>query len=237
MLELNQFRHCPFCLKVRMVLQAKGLHYREIEVKPGIGQLEIFRISGQRQVPVLVDGEKVIADSSNIIRHLEDRNPIPTLLPKDPKKFAQVSLIEDWADTTLASAVREYFVQTIAIDQNLRMAFLAEDLPAFSLQLFDVLPSGLVRGVGGLLSKKEGRESFLRNLEAISRLIESSSWIVGDSMSLADFAVAAQLSLLRFPASLGSNLSGMGVPGFSDHPSLKSLFDWRDQFELELLSK
>ena len=169
MLELNQFRHCPFCLKVRMVLQAKGLHYREIEVKPGIGQLEIFRISGQRQVPVLVDGEKVIADSSNIIRHLEDRNPIPTLLPKDPKKFAQVSLIEDWADTTLASAVREYFVQTIAIDQNLRMAFLAEDLPAFSLQLFDVLPSGLVRGVGGLLSKKEGRESFLRNLEAISR--------------------------------------------------------------------
>ena len=35
MLELHQFRHSAFCLKVRMVLQAKGLSYREGSQKPG----------------------------------------------------------------------------------------------------------------------------------------------------------------------------------------------------------
>ena len=60
MLELHQFRHSAFCLKVRMVLQAKGLSYRAVDVSPGIGQLAVFRLSGQRQVPVLVDGDTVL---------------------------------------------------------------------------------------------------------------------------------------------------------------------------------
>ena len=45
MLELHQFRHSAFCLKVRMVLQAKGLSYRTVEVTPGIGQVAVFRIA------------------------------------------------------------------------------------------------------------------------------------------------------------------------------------------------
>ena len=66
MLELHQFRHSAFCLKVRMALQSKGLSFREVEVTPGIGQIAMFRLSGQRQVPVLVDGDHVVADSSAI---------------------------------------------------------------------------------------------------------------------------------------------------------------------------
>ena len=61
MLELHQFRHSAFCLKVRMVLQAKGLSFRTVEVPPGVGQVAVIRLSGQRQVPVLVDGDQVIA--------------------------------------------------------------------------------------------------------------------------------------------------------------------------------
>ena len=45
-----------------MVLQAKGLSYRTVDVTPGIGQVAVFRMSGQRQVPVLVDGDVVLAD-------------------------------------------------------------------------------------------------------------------------------------------------------------------------------
>ena len=48
MLELHQFRHSAFCLKVRMVLQAKGLSFRTVEVTPGVGQVAVFRLSGQR---------------------------------------------------------------------------------------------------------------------------------------------------------------------------------------------
>lgn len=106
MLELHQFRHSAFCLKVRMVLQAKGLSFRTVEVTPGVGQVAVFRLSGQRQVPVLVDGDQVIADSSAIALHLDQREPDPALIPADPRQAAQVHLLEDWADTTLAMAGR-----------------------------------------------------------------------------------------------------------------------------------
>ena len=114
MLELHQFRHSAFCLKVRMTLQAKGLSFREVEVTPGIGQIALFRLSGQRQVPVLVDGDDVVADSSAICRHLEALRPDPALIPADARQRAQMHLIEDWADTTLAAAVRAALLQAAA---------------------------------------------------------------------------------------------------------------------------
>ena len=46
-----------------------------MEVTPGVGQVAVFRLSGQRQVPVLVDGDQVIADSSAIALHLDHREP------------------------------------------------------------------------------------------------------------------------------------------------------------------
>ena len=95
MLELHQFRHSAFCLKVRMALQAKGLSFREVEVTPGIGQIALFRLSGQRQVPVLVDGDEVVSDSSAICRYLELLGPEPALIPADPRQRAQMQLIED----------------------------------------------------------------------------------------------------------------------------------------------
>ncbi len=54
-------------------------------------------------------------------------------------------------------------------------------------------------------------------------------------MSFADIAIAAQLSLLRFPKSSGEPLAGKGCPGFSDHPNLQVLFDWRDRIETTLM--
>ena len=124
MLELHQFRHSAFCLKVRMALQSKGLSFREVEVTPGIGQIAVFRLSGQRQVPVLVDGDHVVADSSAICRHLETLEPAPALIPMEPRLRAQVELIEDWADTTLAAAARAALLQAAVDDPLLRDALL-----------------------------------------------------------------------------------------------------------------
>ena len=67
MLELNQFRHSPFFLKVRMVLSAKEISYKVVEITAENGQLAIFHLSGQRQFPVLIDGETLIADSRKIL--------------------------------------------------------------------------------------------------------------------------------------------------------------------------
>ena len=48
-MQLYQFRHSSFCEKVRLVLAAKAIKYTVVEVLPGIGQWELFRMSGQNQ--------------------------------------------------------------------------------------------------------------------------------------------------------------------------------------------
>ena len=236
MLELYQFRHSAFCLKVRMALQAKGLSFRTVEVTPGMGQVAVFRLSGQRQVPVLVDGDIVLADSSAIARHLERREHSPALIPAEPKAAAQVHLLEDWADTTLAAAVRAALVQAAALDPELRVALLPDDIPDPLRSVMGALPGGWVSNVTELVNQNE-RAALLASLEQLALSVQSTPWLVGDSMSLADLAVAAQLSLICFPSSSGAALAGKGVPGISDHPKLQPLFHWRDQLELSLMER
>ena len=78
---------------------------------------------------------------------------------------------------------------------------------------------------------------MLQSLEKISNLVRNNQWLVGNSLSIADIAVASQLSLLCFPASAGTNLVGKGWPGYQDNPLLDPLFKWRDNLEQLLLDK
>ena len=230
-MELYQFKHSPFCDKVRLVLAAKGLEVKVVEVVPGLGQLELFRLSGQRQVPVLVDGAEVIADSTDIALHLEKRHPLPPLLPPDPRERAQVLLLEDWADTALAAACRRALLQAAATNPKLREFLLPEATPSSLRQLVGVLPGGVMGPLGdtlsALLAPQEARQLH-RNLHHLNQLVEGRAHLVGEKLSLADLAVVAQLSILSFPPDSGAPLAGQGVPGLADNPTYGPLFRWRD---------
>ena len=78
---------------------------------------------------------------------------------------------------------------------------------------------------------------MLSSLMALAEGLDKNEHLVGNTLTLADLAVAAQLSLLRFPGSSGDSLAGRGVPGLSDHPRLQSLFHWRDQLEAQLIQR
>jgi glutathione S-transferase len=228
MLELHQFRHSAFCEKVRLVLAAKGLAYSVVEVSPGVGQFELVRLSGQRQVPVLVDGSEVIADSTAIAHFLETKQPDPALLPADAALKAQVLLLEDWADTALAAGARLALVQAAAADPVLRGGLLPDATPAPLRSLVGALPSGVLSGLGQVIDHG-GMEQLRANLNQLCALVQQQPYLVGDRLSLADLAVVAQLSLVLFPASAGAPLAGLGVPGLADDPQLAPLWAWRDR--------
>jgi glutathione S-transferase len=234
--ELHQFRHSAFCEKVRLILSRKGLAHALVEVTPGLGQLELFRLSGQRQVPVLVDGGEVIADSTAIALYLEERHPEPALLPREPRSRARVLLLEDWADTALATGCRQALLQAAAADPALRGALLPGATPASLRRLVSALPGAVLSPVSEAVAEAiapcEGRQ-LRRNLEQISALLSAGHYLEGDTLSLADLAVAAQLTLLRFPSSAGAPLAGRGVAGIADNPVLEPLFSWRDRILAE----
>ncbi len=235
-MELHQFRHSAFCEKVRLVLAFKGLEATIVEVTPGLGQLELFRLSGQRQVPVLVDGGTVVADSTAIALHLEATHPEPALLPTDPVARARVLLMEDWADTALARGARLALLQAAAVDPLLRGALLPEATPGPLRDLLGALPTELMapatEAVRDLLGPCEAQQLH-RILEQLAVLVGQRPYLEGDTLTLADLAVAAQLSLLKFPASAGAPLAGRGVEGIADHPVLAPLFEWRDRIGAE----
>jgi len=233
MLELHQFRHSAFCEKVRLVLACKRLPFTTVEVTPGVGQLELYRLSGQRQVPVLVDGSEVIADSTAIALYLEQHHPEPALLPSDLAQRAQVLLLEDWADTALASGARLALVQAAALDSQLRDGLLPEATPSGLRSLLGVIPGGVLSGVGQVLDAS-ALQQLRQSLEQLTALVQAQPYLVGDQLSLADLAVIAQLSLIKFPASAGSPLAGRGLPGLADDPSLAPLWSWRDRIDQQL---
>jgi len=56
---------------VRNKLASLALDYEKIEVHPWQGQRqEVFEVSGQYTVPVLVDGDKIFDDENDIIKYL-----------------------------------------------------------------------------------------------------------------------------------------------------------------------
>ena len=72
MIKLYQLTGCPYCGMVQRKLAELGLTYEAVEV-PAERPLrkEVFKVSGQYFVPVLIDGDTVLDDENKIIEHLE----------------------------------------------------------------------------------------------------------------------------------------------------------------------
>jgi len=81
--------------RVALAAGHKGLELEWIDVDPA-DRSPVDQVSGQTLVPVLVDGDEVVADSPRIIERLESRFPEPPLYPIDEARRAEVSIFIDW---------------------------------------------------------------------------------------------------------------------------------------------
>ena len=237
MITLYQFRHSAFCLKTRMALHAKKLLYRVEEVVPGIGQFEIFKISGQKQVPIIVDdNNQIISDSSNICEYINKKNEHNPLYPEDSLLFAQCKLIEDWADTTMASTCRKALIKSSIENPQLRTALLPDEIPSSVKGFIDKLPFKNLSKISNLVLSSRDNLELQKILEALSKSLINKKYIIGDNLSIADISIAAQLSLLKFPKSSGPILSGEGCQEYINNPYLENLFIWRNNLEEYIFS-
>lgn len=71
MIRLYQLEHCPWCAAARQALANVGAEYEAVEVpRDRAARDEVLELSGQRLVPVIVDGDTVVWDSRRIVRYL-----------------------------------------------------------------------------------------------------------------------------------------------------------------------
>ena len=77
MLRLYNIDNCGYCAMVRQVLAQLNLEYEPVDVPwPHSERKEVFEVSGQYMVPVLVDGDQVLDDEYQIIDHLKRTYPV-----------------------------------------------------------------------------------------------------------------------------------------------------------------
>lgn len=95
MLRLYRFRYSTNVERVALALAHKGLEVESVAIDPA-DRAPLRAVSGQDLVPVLVDGDQVVTDSTRILHHLEERFPDPPLFPADPARAAEVEVFLDW---------------------------------------------------------------------------------------------------------------------------------------------
>ena len=106
MMKLYDFPQSPYCQKVRLVLAEKDLSYEKVFVdlmKNEQKAAEFLRLNPYGKVPVLVDEDEVIYDSTVINEYLEDEYPHPPLMPEESGARARVRMLEDFADNSFTA--------------------------------------------------------------------------------------------------------------------------------------
>jgi glutathione S-transferase len=95
MLKLVRFPRSTNVERVALALAHKGIDVESVDVDPD-DRAPVRELSGQDLVPVLIDGDRVLPDSTAILEHLEARFPEPPLYPADPARRAEVRIFIDW---------------------------------------------------------------------------------------------------------------------------------------------
>jgi stringent starvation protein A len=171
MLKLYDYPDCPFSQKVRVVLAEKDLEYETVFVDLRRGEQktpEFLRLNPYGKVPVLVDDEEVIYDSTIINEYLEDEYPLPHLMPEeDSQGRARVRLLEDYCDNS-------FIPPTTMLLAQLRKPEAERDTQRV----------------------EQAREELRRCLYFLRDRLDGHEYLIGNEFTLADVAFAPRMMVL-----------------------------------------
>jgi glutathione S-transferase len=156
----------PYVRKVLACMNLKGLAYEVDPITPFFGNDEFERLSPLRRIPVLVDGDVCLSDSSVICAYLDEAYPDRPLLPADPKDRARARWLEEYSDTRLG----DLFIWSLFYQKVVRPAVWGEqpDEERVAKTLGEGLP---------------------RELDYLERELPASGFLFGE-IGLADISIA-----------------------------------------------
>jgi stringent starvation protein A len=192
----------PYAQKVKIALREKAVPFTvEVPETLGTGRTDgPFGIGNPRaEVPMIVDGETRIFDSTIILEYIEEQWPDPPLLPREPEARAAARMTEDVCDTQYEAVTWDF-----------------SELTWFGRatgDLADLLKSAAARQTVVLQDWLEAR-------------LDNADWFGGTTFSRADVAVAPMLhrSVLNGMGPLpGSALAGW-YERLRKRPSVETTF-------------
>jgi glutathione S-transferase len=198
----------PYVRKVLACMNLKGLAYEVDPITPFCGNEEFERLSPLRRIPVLVDGDFHVSDSSVICGYLDEAYSGHPLFPAEPKDRARARWFEEFADTRLGDVfIWGLFYQKIVHpivwgepgDQERIGKSVNEDIPAALDYLERTLPpEGFL--FGGIGAADIAIASFFLNGSYAGFEIDAGRWPRTHAFVERTLAQPCFADLLRFEA-------------------------------------
>ena len=101
MLTLFSNGFSPFARKVAMALDYKGLTYETVDALSHDSHERLLKVNPRAEVPVLVDEDICVVNSSDILAFLDQKYPARPIYPTDIKARVEARALERLADTAI----------------------------------------------------------------------------------------------------------------------------------------
>jgi len=202
-----------YCEKARWALDFFGAAYSEQKHPPIIHWGWSLPSGGGRTVPILVVGDRVIGDSTEILHFLDDQNGNERrLYPTDPELSKEVDELEDLFDVRLGPHSRRVAYYHLLPHRSLTLPAVSPGVGAgqrmvFSLG-FPVFRWIMRRGMNINPASAERSADFVRQVFATveKRLADGREFLVGGLFSAADLSFAALAAPVLLPSQFGAAL-------------------------------
>jgi glutathione S-transferase len=175
---LHHFPLDPASRQVRLALGEKRLPFSEVQERYWERRDSLVALNPSGLTPVLVEttgGKRiVVCESRAILEHIEEASPEPDLLGREAAERAETRRLLQWFDRKF-----DFEVNGLLLHEKMEKRLL-----------------GL--GAPDLANLRAGREALRRHMTYIEQLLQNRDWLNGARLSLADFAAAANLSVIDY---------------------------------------
>jgi glutathione S-transferase len=208
MWHLYQFPLCPFSRKVRLLLGEKAVAYNLVNEHPWEERDEYFDINPTGMTPTLTDPEKgiKIADSRAICEYIDETVEAAPMMNGPSLYRAEIRRLVAWFD-------ERFFIDVTAplMQERLRKRIIYRSPPDAT-------------------ALREAMRAANAHLDYIDYLIDTRSWLAGATMSMADLAAAAQISVADYLGGIdwaGHEQTRAWYAMFKSRPSFRPLLSER----------
>ena len=171
-------RFSPFCWRTKMALAHKGL---EVETIPWrFTEKDRLPQPNQGRVPVIVDNDRVVHDSSAIAEYLETRYPDRPSLFGDERARALTRFVQNWTETVLQPGLVGFVVLDICRHSA------PEDQEYFRRSREERFGTTLEDVVKDRAAKLP---AFRDSLAPLRRTVERQKFLAGAAPAYADYVV------------------------------------------------
>jgi glutathione S-transferase len=199
-----------YCEKARWGLDRAGVRYRERAHVQAIHRFATLRAGGGVTAPVLVCAAGVIPDSAQILAWADTQAPREhALYPEDPKRAAEVRLLEADFDARLGPHSRRWMYQHLRTRRDLAIRYGCAGVPAWEKQAIRFgypVVMGIVARVLDVTSANAAESEI--EVRAVfnavgERLSDGRRYLCGEEFTAADLTFSALAAPVLVPIDYG----------------------------------